>query len=172
MAMGADFLSLVLCLYLALSCMIERPTPLALKSECWRPRWLRPCCTGVWRRPSEWNTLPSFERLATNNFLLRVIGFPRRLRTDHATLSYAKALKMARCESNETTIRRRRLIFAGGVARQSKKRLPTRVMCGTIAGGENPRPGGQCKIFFIIFYFFSYPIHYLRTSSSLSPSKS
>ena len=28
---------------------------------------------------------------------------------------------------------------------QSEKRLPSRVMVGTMAGGENPRPGGQCE---------------------------
>ena len=53
---------------------------------------------------------------------------------------YAKALGMTRCESIETTIRE-----AGRVARHSKERLPGRVMFGTIAVGENPRPGGQFK---------------------------
>ena len=66
--------------------------------------------------------------------LLGVIGFQRRLRTDHTTLSYAKALEMTRCESIETTNRKRRPFFAGGVARQSKERLPGRVMFGTMAG--------------------------------------
>ena len=56
-----------------------------------------------------------------------------------------QALKMTRCESIDTTIRKRRLFFAGGVARQSKERLPSRVMVGTIAGVENLRPGGQSK---------------------------
>ena len=36
-------------------------------------------------------------------FLLRIIGFQRRQRTDHL-MSYAKALKKAQCESVETTI--------------------------------------------------------------------
>ena len=52
-------------------------------------------------------------RTAHNNLLLRIIGFQRRQRTDHL-MSYAKALKKAQCESVETTIRKRRLLFAGG----------------------------------------------------------
>ena len=82
-------------------------------------------------------------RTAHHEVLLRGIGLQRRFRADHATLSYAEALKMTFCERIETTIRKRWLLFAGGVARQSKERLPSRVMFGTIAGGENPRLGGQ-----------------------------
>ena len=81
-------------------------------------------------------------RTAPHQVLLRVIGFHRRLRAVHATLSYAKALKIARCKSIGTTIRKRRQIFAGAVALQSKERLPSRVVFGTMAGGENPKPGG------------------------------
>ena len=55
-------------------------------------------------------------RTAHHRFLLRIIGFQRRQRTDHL-MSYAKALKKAQCESVETTIRKRRLLFAGGVQR-------------------------------------------------------
>ena len=58
-----------------------------------------------------------FARLrSAHQVLLRVIGFQRRQRTDYTTLSYAKALKKTRCESIETTIRKRRLFFAGVVA--------------------------------------------------------
>ena len=90
--------------------------------------------------------MSSFERLATYHQVpLRVIGFQRRLRMDHATLSYAKAVKMTPCESIETTNCKRCLFFTGGVARQSVERRASRVMFGTMAGGENPRPGGQMK---------------------------
>ena len=51
-------------------------------------------------------------RTTHHRFLLRIIGFQRRQRTDHL-ISYAKALKKAQCESVETTIRKRRLLFAG-----------------------------------------------------------
>ena len=56
-------------------------------------------------------------------------------------MSYAKALTKAQCESAETTIRKRRLLFAGGVQRTRNERLTRWVMFGTMAGGENPGPG-------------------------------
>ena len=57
----------------------------------------------------------------------------------------AKALKKARCESIETTIRKRRLFFAGAVVRQNEGRLPGRVMLGKMTGGEGRRPGEQSE---------------------------
>ena len=53
-------------------------------------------------------------RTAHHNFPLRVIGLQRRQRTVHLT-SYAKPFKKAQCVSVETTIRKRRLLFAGTV---------------------------------------------------------
>ncbi|CAN0402523.1 unnamed protein product, partial [Laminaria digitata] len=47
--------------------------------------------------------------------------------------------------SIETTIRKRRLFFAGAVVRQNEATIPRRVMFGAITGVENPRPGGQWK---------------------------
>ena len=78
-------------------------------------------------------------RTAHHNLLLRIIGFQRRQRTDHL-MPYAKALKKAQCESVETTIRKRRILFAGGVQRTTNERLTYRVMFGTLAGGENKGP--------------------------------
>ena len=49
-------------------------------------------------------------RTAHHWFLLRIIGFQRRQRTDHLML-YVKALKKAQRESVETAIRKRRLLF-------------------------------------------------------------
>ena len=60
-------------------------------------------------------------------------------------MSYAKALTKAQCESAETTIRKRRLLFAGGVQRTRNERLTRWVMFGTMAGGENPGPDRQEK---------------------------
>ena len=48
-------------------------------------------------------------------------------------------------EHRDTTIRKRRLFFAGAVARQNEGRLPSWVMFGTVTGGVGPRPGGQPK---------------------------
>ena len=56
-------------------------------------------------------------------------------------MSYAKALKKAQCESVQTTIRKRRLLFAGAVQRMNNERPTRRVMFGTMADGENPGPG-------------------------------
>ena len=66
-------------------------------------------------------------RMAHHRFLLRIVGFQRRQRTDHL-MSYANALKKAQCESVETTVRKRRLLFAGAVQRTHNERLTRRVM--------------------------------------------
>ena len=84
-------------------------------------------------------------RAVHHQVLLRVIGFQRRQRADYTTLSFAKALKKTRCESIQTTIRKRRLFIAGAVARQTKGRVPRPVMFATMTGGEGRRPGGQPK---------------------------
>ena len=55
-------------------------------------------------------------RTAHHSFFLRIIGFQRRQGTDQL-MSYAKALKNAQCESVETTIRKRRHLFAGALQR-------------------------------------------------------
>ena len=88
-----------------------------------------------------------FARLRSTHHrvLLRVIRFQRRQGTGYTTLSYAEALMKARYESIETTIRKRRLFFAGAVTRQSERRLPRRVMLGKMTGGEGRRPGEQPK---------------------------
>ena len=75
-------------------------------------------------------------RTAHDNLLIRIIGFQRRQRTDHL-MSCAKAFKKAQYESVETTIRKRRLLFAGGVQQTTNERLTHRVIFGTLAGGEN-----------------------------------
>ena len=79
-------------------------------------------------------------RTVHHRFLLRIIDFQRRNRTDHL-VSYAKALKEAQCEGVQTTIRKWRLLFAGAVQWANNERLTRPVMFGTMAGGENPRPG-------------------------------
>ena len=60
-------------------------------------------------------------------------------------MSYAKALKKAQCENVETTIPKRRLLFAGVEQRTHDERLTRRGMFGATVGGENPAPGRQEK---------------------------
>ena len=45
------------------------------------------------------------------------------------------------CQSVEATVRQRRLLFAGAVARRPGGRLPKRLMFGESAGGEDPGRG-------------------------------
>ncbi|CAM9191083.1 unnamed protein product, partial [Ascophyllum nodosum] len=44
--------------------------------------------------------------------------------------SYNRALEITRCESIETTLRTRRLLWAGTLLRMSGGRLPKRIMFG------------------------------------------
>ena len=91
-------------------------------------------------------------RSAHHQVLLRVNGFQRRQRTDYTNLSYTKALKKTRCDSMKTIIRKRRLSFAGAVARQNQGRLPRRVMLGNMTAGEDRRPGGKRKSWHIYLF--------------------
>ena len=69
------------------------------------------------------------------------LGWRKRKREDHI-LSYANALLRTDFESVETTVRRRRILFAGFVARMGEERLPRRVMFGEMLGGKG-YSGGQ-----------------------------
>ena len=79
-------------------------------------------------------------RKAHLEVLRRVLGFQRR--ANHTNLSYAKALKKTKCESIETTIRKRRLFFARAMVRHNTGQLPRRMIIAQVAGGKNPGPGG------------------------------
>ena len=72
-------------------------------------------------------------------------------RTNHV-VSYRDVLEQADSESIETTVRRRRLLWAGSVVRSDAKRLNRRVVFGELersppAGGEEYQivPRGQEK---------------------------
>ena len=60
-----------------------------------------------------------------------------------ATVWYANVLKKTRCDSIETTIRVRRLVSAGDVARHSESQLPSRLMFTTVTGGASLKLVGQ-----------------------------
>ena len=93
------------------------------------------CMTWASRRDLYWLLRRTHHRL-----LLRVMGY-RRERGTYRQLSYAQALKKTGCQSVEATIRQRRLLFAGAMARQPAGRLPKRLMDGKLVGGEAPGKG-------------------------------
>ena len=80
---------------------------------------------------------PEYERLPRvhHSMLLRCLGWRKRKRDDH-TLSYADALAKTASESIEAIVRKRRILFAGFVARMGEERLPQRVMFGELVGGK------------------------------------
>ena len=53
--------------------------------------------------------------------------------------------EMTRCESVESTIRKRSFFLWGPWRGKARSDLPSRVMFGTMASEGNPRPGGQFK---------------------------
>ena len=73
--------------------------------------------------------------------LLRCLGWRKRKRGDHI-LSYANTLLRTDSKSVETAVRRRRILFAGFVARLGEESLPKRVMFGGMFGGKG-YAGGQ-----------------------------
>ena len=79
-------------------------------------------------------------RRTHHRLLLRVIGY-RRERGTYRQLLYAQALKKTGCQSVEATIRQRRLLFAGALARQPAGRLPKRLLDGKLVGEEDPGKG-------------------------------
>ena len=72
---------------------------------------------------------------------VRCLGWRKPKREDHI-LSYAHVLLRKDSESVETTVRKRRILFAGFVARMAEERLPRRVMFGEMLGGKG-YSGGQ-----------------------------
>ena len=76
--------------------------------------------------------------------LLRIIGAQRK-RPDHRMISYNRALEITRCESIETTLRTRRLLWTGTPLRMSGGRLPKRIMFGNLEGAVRRGRGGKEK---------------------------
>ena len=82
-------------------------------------------------------------RRAHHRFLTRCIGWRKHNRADHP-ISYLDALLKTGSESIEATLRRRRILFAGFVARIEHTRLPKCVMFEEMVGGAGCI-GGQEK---------------------------
>ena len=72
-------------------------------------------------------------RTVHHRVLLRIIGAQHK-RPDHRITSYNHALEITRCESIETTLRTRRLLWAGTLLRMSGGRLPKRIVFGNPEG--------------------------------------
>ena len=123
--------------------LYDRPSaPLELKIRNLRAEVLETMLYGcvTWSpRACHYDTL----RRAHHRFLTRCIGWRKRNRADHP-ISYLDTLVKTGSESIEATLRRRRILFAGFVARMEDTRLPKCVMFGEMVGGEG-FVGGQEK---------------------------
>ena len=82
-------------------------------------------------------------RRGHHRFLTRCISWRNHNRAD-LPISYLDTLIKTESESIEATLRRRRILFAGFVARMENTRLPKCVMFGELVGGTG-RVGGQEK---------------------------
>ena len=82
-------------------------------------------------------------RRAHHRFLTRYIGWRKQNRVDHP-LSYLDTLIETESESIEATLRRRRILFAGSVARMEDTKLPKCEMFGESMRGAGC-VGGQEK---------------------------
>ena len=82
-------------------------------------------------------------RRVHHSFLTRCIGWRKLNRADHPISCLGRLIKTG-SESIEATLRRRRILFAGFVARMEDTRLPKRVMFGELVGGAD-YVGGQEK---------------------------
>ena len=79
-------------------------------------------------------------RTVHHRVLLRIIGAQRK-RPDHRMTSYNRALEITGCESIETTLRTRRLLWVGTLLRMSGGRLPKRIMFGNLEGAVRVENG-------------------------------
>ena len=97
------------------------------------------CCV-IWSpRACHYDTL----RRAHHRFLTHCIGWRKHNRADHP-ISYLDTLVRTGSESIEATLRKRRILFAGFVARMEDTRLPKCVMFEEMVEGAGC-VGGQEK---------------------------
>ena len=114
--------------------LYDRPSaPLELKIRMLRAEVLETILYGcvTWSpRACHYDTL----RRAHHRFLTRCIGWRKHNRTDHP-ISYLDTLVKTGSECIEATLSRRRILFAGFMARMEDTRLPKCVMFGKMVGG-------------------------------------
>ena len=123
--------------------LYDRPSaPLELKLRMLRAEVLEKMLYGcvTWSpRAGHYDTL----RRAHHRFLTQCIGWRKHNRAD-PSISYLATLLKTRSESIEATLRRRRILNAGFVARMEDTRRPKCVMFGEMLGGAGC-VGGQEK---------------------------
>ena len=102
-------------------------------------------CVTLSPRACHYDTL----RRAHHRFLTRCIGWRMHNRADHP-ISYRDTLVKTGSESIEATLRRRRILVAGFVARMEDARLPKCVMFGEMVEGASC-VGGQEKEWIRVF---------------------
>ena len=83
-------------------------------------------------------------RTVHHRVLLRIIAAQRK-RPDHRMTSYNLALEITGCESLETTLRTRRLLWEGTLLRMSGGRLPKLIVFGNLEGAVRKGRGGKEK---------------------------
>ena len=83
-------------------------------------------------------------RTVHHRVLLRILGAWCKAQ-DHRFLSYAEALQRTGCESIETTVRTRRLQWAGALIGMDGGKLPNRVMFGGMERPGQRGAGGKEK---------------------------
>ena len=129
--------------------LYDRPSaPLELKIRMPRAEVLEIMLYGcvTWSpRACHYDTL----RQAHHRFLTRCIGWLMHNSADHP-IFYLDTLIKTGSESVEATLRRRRILFAGFVARMEDTRLPKCVMFGELVGGAGC-VGGQEKEWIGVF---------------------
>ena len=123
--------------------LYDRPSaPLKLKLRMLRAEVLETTLYGcvTWSpRACHYDTL----RRARHRFLTRCIVWRKHNRANHP-ISYLDTLVKTGSESIEATLRRRRILFAGFMARMEDTRIPKCVMFGEMVGGAGC-VGGQEK---------------------------
>ena len=83
-------------------------------------------------------------RTIHHRMLLRILGAWSKS-PNKRILSYKDALQRTQCESIETTVRTRRLLWAGALLRMGDHRLPKRVMSGELGNAGKRGPWGKEK---------------------------
>ena len=83
-------------------------------------------------------------RTVHHQILPRIIGAQRK-RPKHWMTSYNRALGITRCEIIETTLRTRRVLWAGTFIRTSGGRLPKRIVFGNLVGAVRRGRGRKEK---------------------------